>query len=128
MKRVICISILCAFVFSLLLAFSIINIRSAIIIFRTIANDGVNENTITTLTDSAYTCIQYATLFFIGALCIIALYALFAIKEFKVFQPYIERHRARKEERAAAKREKSVADKEKRLQALQAEIDELKKE
>lgn len=125
MKRVIAISVLSAFVFSLCLSFAIIWIQSA-----QIGLDYLHRHNIEDSADinDVYNVLRNGLLFLAGSLCTVALYALFAVKEFKVFQPYVERYRARKEERAAAKRDKSVADKEKRLQELQAEIDELKKE
>lgn len=77
--------------------------------------------------------IEYSILVFFNVIAIIGIPAIFIYCNPRLFRRSTwknlsEEWAKTKSERAAAKREKSVADKEKRLQALQAEIDELKKE
>jgi hypothetical protein len=82
------------------------------------------------LKESAYALLRNGLLFLAGSLCTLALYALIALKEFKIFQPFVERQKekrnARKSERLARKEAKTQADKQKRIEELQAELDELK--
>lgn len=125
MKRVIAISVLSAFVFSLCLAFAIIWLQSA-----QTGLDYLHRHNVEDIAEIEYmyNVLRNGLLFLAGSLCTVALYALYAVKEFKVFQPYVERYRARKEERAAARKANAMAKKEKRISELQTEIDEMKKE
>ena len=60
--------------------------------------------------------------------CNLSALILFTIKEFQTFQPLIDKYNARKQERAAARAAKADADKQKRIEELQAELQELKKD
>lgn len=125
MKRVICISVLSAFVFSLLLAFAIVWLQSASVGLDYLHKHNIEDSA---EINDVYSVLRNGLLFIFGALCTLALYALYAVKEFKVFQPYVERYKARKAERAATRKEKALSDKERRLQELQSELDEMKKD
>ena len=50
---------------------------------------------------------------------------MIAVRNFKVFQPLIDKYNARKQERAAARSAKADADKQKRIEELKAELDAL---
>lgn len=124
-KRIIFISILSAFIFSLFLAFAIVGLRNAEWQLEYIEGSPDNE----TLREYGLISLRNGLLFLAGSLCTIALYALFAVKEFKVFQPYVDKfnakRNARKQERAAARAAKAETDTQKRIEELQAELDEL---
>lgn len=132
MKRVIFISIISAFIFSLFLAYSIQALRSAQWQLEYLYGENIKEygeSYIESFRISAYTSLRNGLLSLAGSLCTLALYALIAVKEFKIFQPFVERHKekhnARKSKRAARKEAKTQADKQKRIEELQAELDEL---
>lgn len=58
----------------------------------------------------------------------IAVIIMTALKDIKVFQPLIDKHNARKEQIGAVRAAKADADKQKRIEELQAELQELKKD
>lgn len=132
MKRIIVISIISAFIFSLFLAFSIEWLKTTQwqleIAFDNISSEAYRE----AMKEAGFASLRNGLLFLAGSLCTIALYALIALKEFKIFQPFMERQKekrnARKSERLARKEAKTQADKQKRIEELQAELDELNAE
>lgn len=130
MKRAIFITLLSAFLFSLLLAYSVVYLEAAKNSFESLQNEYRSEY-IEAIQYSFNNALRNGLLFLAGSLCTIALYALFAVKEFKVFQPYVDKlnakRNARKTERLARKQAKSETDKQKRIEELQAELDTLKK-
>ena len=132
MKRVIFISLLAAFIFSLLLAFSIVNLKSAQWQLEYLYSENILETEIEGFRTTGYACLRNGLLFLFGSLCTIALYVLFALKEFKVFQPYVDKYKAKQEvrrtARAAAREAKADANRQKRIEELQAELQELKKD
>lgn len=69
-----------------------------------------------------------AICFFIATSTIIATIILIAIKDFTAFQPLRDKLAARKQARATAKAEKAEADKKARIEALENELKELKKD
>lgn len=132
MKRVICISVLSAFIFSLLLAFSIIWLHSAQWQLQWLNDGKVDEANIDTITEVTYTTLRNGLLFLLGSICTLTLYIVFALKEFKVFQPLVDKFNSKisayKDKRKSTKQAKSEAEKQKRIQDLQAELDALKDE
>ena len=128
MKRIIFISILSAFVFSLFLAFSIQYLHSAQWQLELVQSNNILDydiEQIEHLKESAYALLRIGLLFLAGSLCTLALYALIAIKEFKIFQPFMKRQ---KEKRLARKEAKTQAAKQTRIEKLQAERDKLNAE
>ena len=64
----------------------------------------------------------------LACIAVIIIIGMIAVRNFKVFQPLIDKHNARKQELAAARAAKADADKQKRIEELQAELQELKKD
>lgn len=130
MKRIIVISIISAFIFSLFLAFSIEWLKTTQwqleIAFDNISSEAYRE----AMKEAGFASLRNGLLFLAGSICTLALYALIALKEFKIFQPFMERQKekrnARKSERLSRKEAKTQADKQKRIEELQKELDELK--
>ncbi len=78
------------------------------------------------LHDTIY--LPYGLISLIASISTFAAMIIIAVKEFPVFQPLIEKIKARKAERAVAKEEKAQADKQQRIEKLTAELEQLKKD
>ena len=76
--------------------------------------------------------LSYAIPSLLAALCTLAAIIIIAIKDFPVFKPFVDKFTAKraayKEQRAAIKVEQAEVAKQARIEQLQAELDELKKD
>lgn len=70
----------------------------------------------------------FALLNFLGTVTCIAAIVLTAINNFEIFQPLRDKLNARKEKHAQAKAERAEEAKQAKIQALEAELEELKKD
>lgn len=132
MKKTIVIEVLLAFALAMLVVFAIMEFRAcyyylqAIEYYKEIGTDyseiaiAVNQVTL------------YGTFATLAALCTLAAIIIIAIKDFPVFKPLVDKFNAKraayKEQREAVKAEQAEAAKQARIEQLQAEIDELKKD
>lgn len=129
MKRIIIIESLLIFVFAILVVLFVPHIRQTIIWFKDIhwnILQGFSPHPLSY--KYAYTNLSYSIFSFLAAIADIAVMALVAIKEFKVFQPLIDKHNARKQARAAARTAKAESEKQKEIAELEKRLDELKKD
>lgn len=129
MKRIIIIESLLIFIFAILVTLFVPHLQQAIIWFKDIhwnIAQGFSPHPLSY--KYAYTNLSYSIFSFLAAIADIAVMVLIAIKEFKVFQPLIDKHNARKQERAAARTAKAESEKRKRIEQLQAELEELRKD
>ncbi len=76
----------------------------------------------------AYHYLIRGILALVAAVVVIAVMIIIAIKDFPCFQPLVDKYKERKEKRAAEKAERTEAAKQERIEQLQAELDELKKD
>lgn len=90
--------------------------------------NGVPEDIAPDILSSAYRFLTHGLLALLAALCTLAAMIMIAIKDFPCFKPLIDKFKARREAKAEAKTEKAVADKQARIEQLQAELNELKKD
>lgn len=125
MKRVVLIEILLFLSFCVLLSLCIIFLHGAAERFETAGLAG-DPNSFWWEIAHEYFALGFPCL--IAAISNLGAMILIAIKEFKVFQPIIDRHNARKSERTAAKQAKAEADKQKEIAELEAKLNELKKD
>lgn len=72
--------------------------------------------------------LSFALPFLASAIFTFAAIIIIAVKDFPVFKPLILKSNAKREARKLAKAEKAEANKQARINKLQAEIDELKKD
>lgn len=70
----------------------------------------------------------YGSLSLIAAFATLAAMVLIALKDFPVFKPMLDKLTAKRADRKQAKAEKAAADKQARIERLQSELDELKKD
>lgn len=78
-----------------------------------------------TNSEGFYVCIKYSILFTVLVITTIAAITLIALKDFK---PLANRLQARKEKRNQAKAERAIANKQAKIENLEKQLEELKKD
>lgn len=128
MKKTFCIEVLLLFVFIVLIACCA---SYFIIVANNLAVINVykqhNENYLEVLT-GVYIYSILGTFSILAILADLAAMIIIAIKDFPAFKPLADKLNARKEQRQQAKDEKAEADKQAKIERLQAELGELKKD
>lgn len=71
--------------------------------------------------------ITMTTLYLLSFVSLLAVFIIVAIKDFPVFKPLLDKHNARKQKRAQTKAERAEIEKQKRIEQLETELEELKK-
>lgn len=132
MKKTIVIEILLGFALGILIMFAVMEFRAcyyyleAIEIYKELGQDYSDINR------AISQVILYGTLALLAALATLAVMSITAIKDFPVFKPLVDKFNAKraahKEQREAIKAEQAEAAKQARIEQLQAELDELKKD
>lgn len=137
MKKTIIIEVLLLFVFCVALACAI-----KILIFSTnmlymidyannvlqYENDNLRIEYIASLNEQYNTALSYGIPAIFAAVADLAAMVIIAIKDFPVFKPLVDKFKAHKEQRDAAKAKQAEIAKQERINELQAELDELKKD
>ncbi len=128
MKKTILIELLLLFGFSVALACSIKLFVYANGCIETIEIFREYADVVESYRGAMHTAISYAIPSLIAALGTLAAGIIIAVKDFPCFKPLIDKFKAKREAKAVAKTEKAEADKKARIEQLQAELDELKKD
>lgn len=72
--------------------------------------------------------ITWTTLYLLSFTSLLAVFITIAIKSFPVFKPLVDKHNARKQKRAEARAERAEADKQAKIEELERQLEELKKD
>ncbi len=124
-----CVTFACAIKF---LAYAHLASNNISIFEKELEYDQSYNETILLLKSYRATALSYGIPALLASLATIAVMAITAINDFPVFKPLIDKFNAkraaRKEQRAAVKAEQAEAAKQARIEQLQAELDELKKD
>ncbi|MCH5165653.1 MAG: hypothetical protein J1G01_04560 [Clostridiales bacterium] len=137
MKKTIVIEILLAFIFAVLIACCCPFLKHVAAMNEYIEEINgliLNHPNLDYSTDLKYynaqidKALAYAIPMLIAAIADIAVMVVIAIKDFPIFKSLKNKFKARKEQRAAAKAEQAAVAKQQRIEKLQAELDELKKD
>lgn len=126
MKRTIVIEILLLFTVIVHLTLGIWCIKVSYLNFQHI--HGVPAEIASDLLSGAYKYLIRGIFALLAALATLAAMILIALKDFPVFKPMLDKLAAKRDMRKQAKAEKAVADKQARIERLQSELDELKKD
>lgn len=140
MKKTVVVEILLLLAFCVLLACAINYLRTACETLKTIEwiktdpifSDPEREDLVYTYNLHLATTLSYGIPALIAALSTLAAMVIIAIKDFPVFKPLVDKFNAKRaahnEQRAAVKAEQAEEAKQARIEQLQAELDELKKD
>lgn len=132
MKKTIVIEILLSFILSILILFAFLEFRGIYYNFQAIKYLESMGQEYIDFSDSTRQFAIYGSLAVLASLATIAVMVLIAIKDFPVFKPLVDKFNAKraahKEQREAIKAEQAEAAKQARIEQLQAELDELKKD
>lgn len=130
MKRVIFIEILLIFILSFLLVATISywkNVEFLVNYYNNHLQDTVSWNDFV----SAYgfdNNLTYSIISLIAVLANLIAIILITTKNFPVFKPLVDKYNARKQKHAQAKAERAEIEKQKRIEQLETELEELKKD
>lgn len=128
-RKIIFIEVSLLFIFAVLLAVFVPSVQQATLWFGDISwniQQGFSPHYLSY--QYAYKSLTYSIISFLAMIADIAVLSIIAIQNFKVFQPLIDKHNARKQERAAARQAKEEERKQKRIESLETELQELKKD
>lgn len=138
MKKTIIIEILLLFVFCVTLACAIKILDYAIEVSGRLdlhlngkilyTDPNMQNEMIKAYTDVYHAALSYGIPALFAAVADLATMVIIAIKDFPVFKPLIDKLKARKEQRDVVKAEQAAVAKKERIEKLQAELDELKKD
>lgn len=136
MKKTIIVEILLLFVFCVAMAgaIKILNYAVSCAKMLDLANkinfgDEFSRNQfITNYKEQFHTALSYGVPALFAAVADLAAMVIIAIKDFPCFKPLVDKFKAYNEQRATAKAEQAATAKQERIEKLQAELDELKKD
>lgn len=129
MKKAIIVEVLLLFVFCVVLACAI-----EILIYATDAANLIkfynseNIKVSSALNESYHTALSYGIPALFAAVADLAAMVIIAIKDFPVFKPLVDKLNAKRAARKEQRAEQAAIAKQDRIEKLQAELDELKKD
>lgn len=138
MKKTIMIETLLLFVFCVALACSIKILDYAVTVSKSLEHylngdityfdPALQNDQIRYYTDLYHTALSYGIPALFAAVADLAAMVIIAVKDLPCFKPFVDKFKARKTARNQAKAEQAAIAKQERIDKLQAELDELKKD
>lgn len=124
MKKTIIFELLHMFVLGLLIYFSVVYWQ----VFANYIEYNIVNSPYPSDVKAFYQVLTYVIILTLGCIAEITAMILIAIKDLPVFKPIVDKYNAHKQARLVAQAEKSEQQKQARIEKLQAELDELKKD